>query len=122
MRHHIRNPIARLLALAALALAVLALVPALAGAAPIPQDERVNSGWYTGLEYADLPPGTPAVQNERLNSGWYTGLEFADLPGPQAVADDDGFPWQNGSFALGSAIAALLLVSAVAMRGTLAAR
>ena len=105
MHHHIRNPIARLLALAALVLALLALAPAVAGAATTGQNERV-------------PPGTPAVQNERFNSGWYTGLEYADLPSSQAAADDDGFPWQNGSFALGSAIVALLLVTAVARRGT----
>ena len=120
MHHHIRNQIARLLALAALVLALLALAPAVAGAATTGQNERVNSGWYTGLEYADLPPGTPAVQNERFNSGWYTGLEYADLPSSQAAADDDGFPWQNGSFALGSAIVALLLVTAVARRAPLA--
>jgi hypothetical protein len=97
MHDHIRNPITRLLALAALVLALLALAPALAGAATTAQNERVNSGWYTGLEYADLPSS-------------------------QTAADDDGFPWQNGSFALGSAIAALLLVTAVAKRGILATR
>jgi hypothetical protein len=97
MHHPIRNPIARLLAFAALVLAVLALAPAAAGAAT-------------------------TAQNERLNSGWYTGLEHADLSSPQAAAGDDGFPWQNRSFALGSAVAALLLVTAVAKRGTVATR
>ena len=120
--HHIRNPFTRLLAVAALGLVLLALAPGLAGAATTAQNERVNSGWYTGLEHADLPPGEPAVQNERFNSGWYTGLEHADLASSQAAADDDGFPWQNGSFALGSALAALLLVSAVAKLGVPATR
>ena len=122
MHRHIRNPITRLLAFAALVLTLLALAPGLAGAGTTAQNERVNSGWYTGLEYADLPPGKPAVQNERFNSGWYTGLEYADLPSAQAAADDDGFPWQNGSVALGAALAALLVMSAVARRGTLATR
>ena len=44
------------------------------------ESATVNSGWYTGLEHADLPQATSSPTSSD-NSGWYTGLEHV---GPAA--------------------------------------
>ena len=70
MRRHTLNLAALLPVLASL------LAGPAAAQSPRAQDEYRNNGWYTGLEYNDLP-SQPAVQNEYRNNGWYTGLEHA---------------------------------------------
>ena len=93
---------------------VVAMAAVLAGpAAASAENERSNSGWYTGLEYKDLPRQQHAVQNEYSNNGWYTGLEYADLPSAPVAAADDGFPWEETTISLGAAIAALLVAASV---------
>ena len=53
-----------------------------------------------------------AQQNARHNSGWYTGLEYGDLPttpfGSTSTVDDS-FDWGPVSFGAGAAAIALLL-------------
>jgi hypothetical protein len=100
----------RFLMLAALVLALGALVAGPASAA----NERSNSGWYTGLEYPDLPP-QPSVQNEHVNSGWYTGLEYAGLPPAQPASSGDGFSVDETALGIAGAVAALLLAATVAV-------
>jgi hypothetical protein len=105
------HALTKLLALAALVLVLAALLVGPAGAA---QSEYANSGWYTGLEYKDLPQSQATVQDEHSNSGWYTGLEHRDMPQLQASSQDgDGLP-QETTFGLAAAAAALLLVGTIA--------
>ena len=92
---------------------VVAMAALLAGPAAAAENERSNSGWYTGLEYKDLPRQQAAVQNEYSNNGWYTGLEYADLPSAPAAVADDGFPWEETTVGLGAAVAALLVAASV---------
>ena len=103
----------RRLRLAMLPALVLALAALLAGPALAAENARTNSGWYTGLEYADLPPAQPAGENERSNSGWYTGLEYQDLPPAQPAVAGDSFAWDKTAFGGGAAVAALLLAATV---------
>ena len=98
----------RALVLTALVVTTAALLAGQAGATV--ENERSNSGWYTGLEHADLPRLQPAVQNEYSNSGWYTGLEYEDLPRVQAASTDGGFPWAETS-GVGAAFAAVLIAT-----------
>ena len=49
------------------------------------------------------------AENETSNSGWYTGLEYSDLPQP--VQSDDGFEWGGVQIGAGAALAALLLAT-----------
>jgi ABC-type sugar transport system substrate-binding protein len=93
---------------------VVAMAALLAGpAAATVENERSNNGWYTGLEYEDLPRQQPAVQNEYSNNGWYTGLEYEDMPQARPAAADDGFPWEETTISLGAAVAALLVAASV---------
>lgn len=96
----------RVFVLTALAVVTAALLARPATATV--ENERSNSGWYTGLEYPDLPRQRPVVQNEYSNSGWYTGLEYEDLPRVEAASTDSGFPWAETS-GLGAAFAAVLV-------------
>lgn len=66
---------------------------------------------------------SPSVQQDaRHNSGWYTGLEYRDLPnstfGPTS-SSDDGFDWGPVTFGAGAAAIALLLamMTLIATRG-----
>ena len=49
------------------------------------------------------------VQTAHQNSGWYTGLEYADMPGAQSAPQSDDFAWRDVTLGAGTAIAALLL-------------
>ena len=106
MHHDSRT---RFMMVTALVLALAALLAGPAGARPIEegqpalQHERSNGGWYTGLEYQDLPRLQPAS-----GDGWYTGLEYRDLP-PLQPASDDGFAWDDAAFGVGAAVTAVLL-------------
>ena len=105
------HSLTKLLTLTALVLVLAALLVGPAGAG---QNERANSGWYTGLEHTDLPQSQAAVQDAYANGGWYTGLEHRDMPQLQASSEDgDGLP-QETTFGLAAAAAALLLVGSVA--------
>ena len=53
-------------------------------------------------------------ESETVNSGWYTGLEYADLQ-PIRSSSDDGFPWGNATFGIGAALLALLLAGTTVM-------
>jgi hypothetical protein len=49
------------------------------------------------------------VQTPQSNSGWYTGLEHADMPNATVAPDSDDFAWREVTIGGGAAIAALLL-------------
>jgi hypothetical protein len=49
-------------------------------------------------------------QTATSNSGWYTGLEFADMP-PVQQPSDDGFAWGKATFGIGAALLAAMLAA-----------
>jgi hypothetical protein len=51
------------------------------------------------------------VQTAKHNSGWFTGLEYADPPSMTSAqqSGDDGFPFSDVTIGIGAAIAAALL-------------
>jgi hypothetical protein len=104
----------RFLLVAALIVALAAMLAGPAGARtqPVVQDEYSNNGWYTGLEHRELA-SQPAVQTEYSNNGWYTGLEQTDLPPVPAASADDGGTWDETTFSLAAALAAVLLAGTV---------
>ena len=50
------------------------------------------------------------ADSETSNSGWYTGLEFADVPTVQQPSDD-GFAWGKATFGIGAVLLAALLAA-----------
>jgi len=54
-------------------------------------------------------PDSTATETAYRNNGWYTGLEYSDLPQP--VQSDDGFQWGGVQIGAGAALAALLLAT-----------
>jgi hypothetical protein len=61
----------------------------------------------------------PLRGDDGVDRGWYTGLEYADMP-PVTSSSGDGFGWRDGGIAAGGgALLAALLASAtlVATRG-----
>ena len=54
------------------------------------------------------------ADSETSNSGWYTGLEFADLPTVQQPSDD-GFAWGKATFGIGAVLLAALLAATTAV-------
>ena len=50
------------------------------------------------------------AESETSNSGWYTGLEFADMPTVQQPSDD-GFAWGKATFGIGAVLLAALLAA-----------
>jgi hypothetical protein len=53
--------------------------------------------------------GSTGTETAYRNNGWYTGLEYSDLPQP--VQSDDGFQWGGVQIGAGAALAALLLAT-----------
>ena len=49
------------------------------------------------------------AETETSNTGWYTGLEFADMPPVQTSAD--GFAWGKATFGIGAVLLAALLAA-----------
>jgi hypothetical protein len=103
--------LARLLMLTAFLVAIVTLLTGPASATV--ENEHSNHGWYTGLEYKDLPRQQPAVQNEYTNHGWYTGLEYEDMPHLQPASTADGPLDKTLMIGFGAVLAALLVGATV---------
>jgi hypothetical protein len=78
---------------------------------------RRNSGWYTGLEHADLPASPPATDVVRPDDRAWRGvgpaptIELTRTPSVQG----DGFDWADAAIGAAAALALGLLAGASAL-------
>jgi hypothetical protein len=78
-----------------------------------PNKQPKASPYGYAMDYRPYEQPRPAIpfgsQTARHNSGWFTGLEYADPP--KLVQDDDGFNWGGIEIGASAALAALLLAA-----------
>jgi len=88
------------------------IITGLLGAAGLLTAARPAAAQPTAWDVSgnDCPPvWAPIGTYQHDGSGWYTGLEYSDLPQP--VQSDDGFQWGGVQIGAGAALAALLLAT-----------